>query len=171
MILDPRSPVNSLLDLPDPAFVLWAAIIYVQRPRRAMSPHPNIIDPSENASFVFVAVNISWLNKNSCAISYKHHKIRTVARTSAKIRTSTRPVYIRIPALIESITPLTSDAVALPGLYVVRTPRPAAIPIGVVRPYTSAPAIGTQSYPGGKPRYANREPTPSPSNVSAHRFS
>ena len=58
-------------------------------------------------------------------------------------RTSTRPVYNRIPELNESRTPLTMFAVLLFGLYVVRTPRPAAIPIGVVRPYKMAASTGT----------------------------
>ena len=39
-----------------------------------------------------------------------------------------------MPALSESMTPLTIEAVVLPGLYVSRTPKPAAIPIGVVIP-------------------------------------
>ena len=39
-----------------------------------------------------------------------------------------------MPALSESKIPLTIDAVALFGLYEVLTPRPMAIPIGVVIP-------------------------------------
>ena len=81
-------------------------------------------------------------------------------------RTSTRPVYSRMPELIESKMPLTIDAVVLPGLYVVRTPRPTAMPKGVVDPYSSAPAIGTQLYPTGRAIYASREPSPRPSNIS-----
>ena len=59
-------------------------------------------------------------------------------------QTSTRPVYTRIPELSASRTPLTIDAVALPGLYVPFMPSPMAIPMGVVIPYKKAPAIGIQ---------------------------
>lgn len=58
--------------------------------------------------------------------------------------TSTSPVYTKTPALNESNTPLTIEAVVLPGLYVCLTPSPIASPIGVVRPYKTAPARGTQ---------------------------
>lgn len=51
---------------------------------------------------------------------------------------------MRMPALNESNTPLTIDAVAVPGLYVLLTPRPTAIPMGVVIPYRHAPTTGTQ---------------------------
>lgn len=57
--------------------------------------------------------------------------------------TSTRPVYNRIPALSESSTPLTMEAVVLPGLYVLLTPRPTAMPNGVVIPYNSAAQMAT----------------------------
>lgn len=56
--------------------------------------------------------------------------------------TSTIPVYSKIPALKESIIPLTMDAVVLFGLYVLRIPRPAAIPIGVVMAYKRAAQKG-----------------------------
>lgn len=49
-----------------------------------------------------------------------------------------------MPALSESETPLTMEAVELPGLYVILAPRPIAIPMGVVMPYKAAPAKGTQ---------------------------
>jgi hypothetical protein len=45
--------------------------------------------------------------------------------------TSTRPVYRRIPALNASRTPETALATALLPLYVPRTPRPMAMPIGL----------------------------------------
>lgn len=41
---------------------------------------------------------------------------------------------MRIPELNESNVPLTIKAVGLFGLYVLRTPRPTAMPIGVVMP-------------------------------------
>lgn len=71
-----------------------------------------------------------------------------------------------MPALNESSTPETMLAVALSGLYVVRTPSPAAIPMGVVMPKRIAPRTGTYAYLGGSSMYASREPTPRPSNVS-----
>src|SRR5882724_904739 len=71
-----------------------------------------------------------------------------------------------MPELTESKMPLTIDAVVLPGLYVVRIPRPTAMPTGVVSPYNSAPAIGTQLYPTGRAIYARRVPNPRPSNIS-----
>lgn len=58
--------------------------------------------------------------------------------------TSTSAVYSRIPALSESKIPPTMLLVVEPGLYDVRMPKPAAIPIGVVHPYRIAPANGTQ---------------------------
>ena len=48
--------------------------------------------------------------------------------------TSTIPVYMRMPELNESKIPLTIDAVVLFGLYEDLTPRPMAIPMGVVNP-------------------------------------
>ena len=49
------------------------------------------------------------------------------------VHTSTRPVYNKIPADIESSVPVTRFAVMLSGLYVERTPRPIETPIGVAR--------------------------------------
>lgn len=104
------------------------------------------------------------------------------------VRTSTNPVYTKIPALTASSTPLTMLALALPGLYDSRTPRPIAMPRGVVMPKARAAHIGRferdreegewegeegeegEEEEGeeeeGRERYARREPTPRPSNVS-----
>lgn len=71
---------------------------------------------------------------------------------------------------MESILPLTIEAVAVPGLYVDRTPKPAAIPMGVVRPYSKAANIGIRLCFSSILRRARREPMPRPSKVSA-RFS
>jgi hypothetical protein len=51
-----------------------------------------------------------------------------------KWQTSTSPVYISTPAEKESMTPLTIAAVVDPGLNELLTPRPTAIPNGVVKP-------------------------------------
>lgn len=67
--------------------------------------------------------------------------------------------------------PLTIEAVAVPGLYVDRTPSPAAIPMGVVRPYRRAAAIGIQLFFWSILRTARREPIPRPSKVSADTVS
>lgn len=84
-----------------------------------------------------------------------------------KIQTSTSPVYRRMPELSASRTPLTIEAVALPGLYAPLIPSPMAIPMGVVIPYKMAPTSGIQLNRDGSCRLANRDPTPNPSNVSA----
>lgn len=82
------------------------------------------------------------------------------------VRTSTRPVYKRIPALSESMTPLTIDAVALLGLYVSRTPRPMAIPTGVLIAKSKAATMVTCRYRTDSFNCAKRAPRPRPSNVS-----
>lgn len=81
-----------------------------------MSPQPSIMHVSAYNNFPRLASRISWLNRNSWA------------------RSSTNPVYMRMPALRQSRTPETKVARVEPGLYVVRTPRPTAIPMGVVMP-------------------------------------
>ena len=48
-----------------------------------------------------------------------------------------------MPLLNASRMPETRFAVVLSGLYVSRTPRPAAIPMGVVTPNRIAPTMGT----------------------------
>ena len=62
-------------------------------------------------------------------------------------------------------------AFVLFGLYVERTPRPMAIPKGVVSPYSAAAAKAIQLYCGGSRKKASREPKPKPSNISIHRMS
>ena len=89
---------------------------HAHRPRRAISPAPASIQQHAYANLPLLASRIPGLNKNSCAIN------------------STKPVYINTPALNESMMPETAEALAEFGLYVVRTPRPAAIPMGVVKP-------------------------------------
>src|SRR6266852_2903788 len=89
---------------------------YAHRPSSAMIPAPRNMQASAYKSFPRLASRISGLNKNSWA------------------RSSTNPVYSKIPALNESRTPETKVASVEPGLYDARTPRPTAIPIGVVMP-------------------------------------
>ena len=82
------------------------------------------------------------------------------------MQTSTSPVYRRIPELSASRTPLTIEAVGLPGLYEPFIPSPIAIPMGVVIPYKMAPRSGIQLNRDGSCRLANRDPIPNPSNAS-----
>lgn len=139
---------------------------HAQRPRRDISPAPRIMHPREYSSFGRGWRCTSGLNTNSCA------------------RSSTRPVYRRMPALTASKQPLTADAVVLLGLYVVlqslcwcadywiglqvayRTPIPIAMPKGVVNPYAIAPAYRAHEYDRGRSRNASRDPRPKPSNIS-----
>lgn len=100
-------------------------------------PVPNIMQHNAYASFPRDALFISLLNRNSCAISWGV-ELDQGQEKKQNISTSTKPVYSKIPALKESITPLTMDAVVLLGLYVFRIPRPAAIPTGVVMAYRKA---------------------------------
>src|SRR6266702_1334032 len=92
------------------------SVLQAHLPRRAMTPQPRNTQLSAYKSFLLLASRISRLNRNSCASS------------------STNPVYMRIPALIASRMPETAVARVEPGLYVVRTPRPTAMPSGVVMP-------------------------------------
>lgn len=52
-------------------------------------------------------------------------------------------------------------------MYELRTARPTAMPRGVLRPYTTAPARGTHWSRGWRGMKARRVPRPRPSNVSA----
>ena len=61
-------------------------------------------------------------------------KVPQARAKKGSLLTSTKPVYISTPALSESKIPLTIDGVVLSGLYEVLTPRPMAIPMGVVIP-------------------------------------
>ena len=89
-----------------------------------MSAQPAHMHPTAYNTLPLLASRISRLKRKSCASS------------------STSPVYIKIPALVASRIPETILASALPGLYEVRTPRPAAMPMGVVNPYNAAAAMG-----------------------------
>ena len=88
--------------------------------------------------------------------------VRRRSNRKSLASSSTRPVYIRIPALIESSTPLTTLAVKELGLYVVRSPRPMAMEMGVVRPYAAQRSQGSADL-GAKGIADMRAPMPRPS--------
>lgn len=79
-------------------------------------PVPSNMQHSAYASFPADALFISLLNRNSCAISCGIQLDQDLEKRKQDLSTSTKPVYSKIPALKESITPLTMDAVVLPGL-------------------------------------------------------
>lgn len=78
---------------------------------------------------------------------------------------STRPVYSKIPAEMESNTPFVINVVSPPGGYVVRTPSPIAIAIGVERAYAAPRTYGVNLFDFGHGAVLSRVPRPSPSNV------
>lgn len=78
-----------------------------------MSKAPNIMYPIAAKTSLGGDARIFGLKRKSCATS------------------STSAVYIKMPADIESKTPLTTRVVWLSGLKVVLTPKPMAIASGV----------------------------------------
>jgi hypothetical protein len=82
-------------------------------PSKAMMPAPRKTQINMNTSRL-----LSFVRKGL--------KMKSLANSS------TSPVYIKMPADMESRTPLTTFAVEEFGLYVVRTPRPIAMARGVV---------------------------------------
>lgn len=73
---------------------------------------------------------------------------------------------MRIPALRESRTPLTTNAPGSPTLYVARIASPTAMPNGVLSPNSTAPIMGMCVYRAEMRTLASRAPIPRPSNNS-----
>ena len=125
--------------------------IFAKLPRSPLnfesSPAPKHIIPKAAITTLSLALLITLLNMNSCAIN------------------STSPVYISIPALILSKTPSTTSPVCDPGAYVFLTPNPTAIDIGVDKTYPTAKRYGVHRFALGQGVAASRDPRPRPSNV------
>lgn len=86
--------------------------------------------PNADITTLSLALLMTALNMNSCAMS------------------STSPVYMSMPALMLSNTPLMIKAVWLLGAYVLRSPNPIASAIGLsrVRSQLHSSSLGIQHY-------------------------
>ena len=70
-------------------------------------------------------------------VNWRLSLVRSGLNRKSRASSSTKPVYSRMPAETESRMPETMLAVKLPGLYVVRTPRPIGSLTSIItyRPY------------------------------------
>ena len=89
---------------------------YAHFPSKAINPAPRHMHANAVSVVERGLLRMSVLKRNSCAMS------------------STSPVYKRIPAETESNTPLMMSDEELPGVRRPRTPKPAAMAMGVDRP-------------------------------------